>query len=142
MENKAFALKEKEAIILKDVCFARMKVMHAGEILAPEELPIHSHDCCTAGDEGNRFILETRATRASSRYRPEPEPISCQMINCFCMFSDYQPMTLDEWIKIDRKRRETNTVNGTGKRGPAALRQVVGFGSWIMLRQKKQHGGG
>ena len=54
----------------------------------------------------NRFILETRATRASSRYRPEPEPIPCNMINCFCMFSDYQPMTLDEWIKIDRKRRE------------------------------------
>ena len=27
------------------------------------------------------------------------------MINCFCMFSNYQPMTLDEWIEVDRKRR-------------------------------------
>ena len=50
MENKEFALKEKETVMLRD--------------------------------------------------------IPCNMINCFCMFSDYQPMTLDEWIKIDRKRRE------------------------------------
>ena len=32
--------------------------------------------------------------------------IPCQMINCFCMFSDYVPLTLDEWIEVDRKRRE------------------------------------
>lgn len=32
--------------------------------------------------------------------------VPCQLINCFCMYSDYQPMTLDEWIEIDRKRRE------------------------------------
>lgn len=24
--------------------------------------------------------------------------IPCQMINCFCMYSDYEPLTLDEWI--------------------------------------------
>ena len=35
------------------------------------------------------------------------EPIPMQMINCFCMYSDYKPMTLDEWIEIDKKRRET-----------------------------------
>ena len=28
------------------------------------------------------------------------------MINCFCMFSDYVPLTLDEWIEVDRKRRD------------------------------------
>ncbi len=28
------------------------------------------------------------------------------MINCFCMFSDYIPLTLDEWIQVDRERRE------------------------------------
>ena len=54
----------------------------------------------------NRFIMETRATRVMSRHSAEPEPIPCNMINCFCMFSDYQPMTLDEWIVIDRERRE------------------------------------
>jgi calcineurin-like phosphoesterase family protein len=31
--------------------------------------------------------------------------VPCQMINCFCMFSDYVPLTLDEWIEVDRKRR-------------------------------------
>lgn len=54
----------------------------------------------------NRFITETRSTLAQSRYAKQPEPIPCNMINCFCMFSDYQPMTLDEWIIIDKKRRE------------------------------------
>ena len=53
----------------------------------------------------NRFIMETRATLVKSKHAEQPEPIPCNMINCFCMFSDYQPMTLDEWIEIDRKRR-------------------------------------
>lgn len=33
-----------------------------------------------------------------------PTPI--QMINVFCLFADYEPKSLDEWIEIDRKRRE------------------------------------
>lgn len=31
--------------------------------------------------------------------------IPSNMINCFCMYSDYVPLTLDEWIENDRKRR-------------------------------------
>ena len=31
--------------------------------------------------------------------------IPCQMINCFCGFSNYTPLTLDEWIENDRIRR-------------------------------------
>ena len=34
------------------------------------------------------------------------EPVPCQMINCFCMFSDYVPLTLDEWIQTDKMRKE------------------------------------
>ena len=30
--------------------------------------------------------------------------IPCNMINCFCMYSDYEPLTLDEWIKCQDKR--------------------------------------
>ena len=30
--------------------------------------------------------------------------IPCQMINCFCMYSGYEPLTLDEWIINDKKR--------------------------------------
>lgn len=55
----------------------------------------------------NRFIRQTRETKYQSRYAEEPEPIPCQMINCFCMFSDYTPLSLDEWIEVDQKRRET-----------------------------------
>lgn len=35
----------------------------------------------------------------------EEKHIPCQMINCFCMYSDYTPLTLDEWIECDKKRR-------------------------------------
>ena len=31
--------------------------------------------------------------------------LSYARINCFCMFSNYQPMTLDEWIRADAYRR-------------------------------------
>ncbi len=36
---------------------------------------------------------------------PEEGRIPCCMINCFCMFSDYTPLTLDEWIDVDNARR-------------------------------------
>ena len=39
------------------------------------------------------------------------ETIPCQLINCFCMYSDYMPMTLDEWIEIDKKRRKNISSN-------------------------------
>lgn len=62
----------------------------------------------------HRFIRETQALKVMSRHAKEPEPIPCNMINCFCMFSNYQPMTLDEWIEIDRKRRKA--MDGTASR--------------------------
>lgn len=31
--------------------------------------------------------------------------IPCNMINCFCKYSDYEPLTLDEWIACDRERK-------------------------------------
>ena len=37
--------------------------------------------------------------------------IPCQMINCFCMFSDYVPLTLDEWIELDKKRRAKMSIS-------------------------------
>lgn len=32
--------------------------------------------------------------------------IPSNMLNCFCMYSDYTPLTLDEWIVCDRNRRQ------------------------------------
>ena len=64
----------------------------------------------------NSFIDQTRATETET-YRGDKRPIPCHMINCFCMFSDYVPLTLDEWIEKDRTRREklrseTEEING------------------------------
>ena len=53
----------------------------------------------------NQFIMQTRATMVQSKYADRPEPIPCHMINCFCMFSNYTPLTLDEWIRLDKSRR-------------------------------------
>ena len=33
--------------------------------------------------------------------------IPCQMINCFCKYSDYEPLTLDEWIECDKRRKDS-----------------------------------
>ena len=39
---------------------------------------------------------QLRHTREGVEYH-----LTCQMINCFCMYSDYTPLTLDEWIEVD-----------------------------------------
>lgn len=43
----------------------------------------------------------------------EEQLIPCHMINCFCMYSDYEPLTLDEWIALDKRRMEEKATGGT-----------------------------
>lgn len=66
----------------------------------------HVHD---TRDEAliGRFQEETRQTLVTARDGVSLKNIPCHMINCFCMFSDYMPLTLDEWIENDRVRRDT-----------------------------------
>ena len=54
----------------------------------------------------NEFIRITKETMVTSRNQTQEHPIPCNMINCFCMFSDYIPLTLDDWICLDKNRRE------------------------------------
>ena len=54
----------------------------------------------------NDFISITKEQKREVKGYDEPVEIPCQMINTFCMFSDYMPLTLDEWIEADKKRRE------------------------------------
>ena len=61
----------------------------------------------------NRFINITRSTQREIRGQEGLHPIPCNMINCFCMFSDYTPLSLDEWIEVDRIRREKLTGEDT-----------------------------
>lgn len=50
------------------------------------------------------FMMQTRNTYAFAARKTEPEPIPCNMVNCFCMYSDYIPLTLDEWIQTNETR--------------------------------------
>ncbi len=58
----------------------------------------------------DEYLVNEYTKRIAQYKRPvrdssEMVSIPCQMINCFCMFSDYVPLTLDEWILLDKKRR-------------------------------------
>lgn len=53
----------------------------------------------------NNYVRETRLQKREIKGSDEPVNIPCQMINCFCMYSDYTPLSLDEWILLDNKRR-------------------------------------
>ena len=52
-----------------------------------------------------QFQEMTRQTRITDAQGVEKN-IPCNMINCFCKYSDYEPLTLDEWIACDRQRME------------------------------------
>ena len=38
----------------------------------------------------SRFIRETKEARRVNMYTRTEEPIPCNMLNCFCMYSDYE----------------------------------------------------
>ena len=59
----------------------------------------------------NEFIRITRSTMVKSARQTKEHTIPCNMINCFCMFSDYIPLTLDDWIRLDKRRREELITN-------------------------------
>lgn len=49
-------------------------------------------------------VRQTRTVTADGSERNIP----CNMINCFCMYSDYEPWTLKEWIAYTEKRWYTD----------------------------------
>jgi hypothetical protein len=53
------------------------------------------------------------------------------MINCFCQFSDYVPLSLDEWIALDKNRRRNMDIEDMIKTGQA-LDIDVSFGDGFM----------
>ena len=58
----------------------------------------------------NEFINITRNDTYANR-DGIIKNIPCNMINCFCMFSNYEPLTLDEWIEVDAVRRKKLNEN-------------------------------
>ena len=51
----------------------------------------------------DRFIRITKQTSFLD-FEGKEKTIPCCMINCFCVFSDYAPLTLDEWIRCAENR--------------------------------------
>lgn len=49
-------------------------------------------------------VRQTRTVTADGSERNIP----CNMINCFCMYSDYEPFTLKEWIAYTEERWYTD----------------------------------
>lgn len=52
----------------------------------------------------NQFINITKNT-VYTNAQGITDNIPCHMINVFCMYSDYRPLSLEDWIKNDQKRR-------------------------------------
>lgn len=54
----------------------------------------------------DKFCEITRETMRKSAHQEVAMPIPCQMINCFCIYSDYTPLTLEEWVELNEKRMQ------------------------------------
>ena len=80
----------------------------------------------------DRFSTETRAMMRKSAHQETAQPVPCQMINCFCMYSDYTPLTLEEWIEYDQRRRNKADRQGT------LLRALDGFSPDFMSDGRRQ----
>ena len=50
-------------------------------------------------EQFQEMIRNTSVTDAQGNMRTIP----CNMLNCFCVYSDYEPLTLDEWIECHKK---------------------------------------
>lgn len=66
----------------------------------------HIHDTLDSRSL-DRHILEDRkrtVLRSDENGTEQEFHIPCNIINAFCMYSDYVPLTLDEWIRLTEKR--------------------------------------
>ncbi len=71
----------------------------------PKTYMLYGHVHNTHDEKLVDVFQQITRTMEVQNARGEKQRIPCNMINCFCMFSDYEPLTLDEWIEVDKKRR-------------------------------------
>lgn len=73
---------------------------------SPQTYMLYGHVHNTHDEElVNQFQEITRNKVIYNKIFKKEISIPCNMINCFCMFSDYTPLSLKEWISLDKKRR-------------------------------------
>jgi calcineurin-like phosphoesterase family protein len=73
---------------------------------------LHGH---VHNTQDQKFVdAYVQSVRASMYYDKDGNPAGtrpCNMINCFCMYSDYVPLSLDEWILLEENRRRKSYEN-------------------------------
>lgn len=77
----------------------------------PRTYMLHGH----VHDSTDQRLIEqfqemTRNTTTVNMQGGE-QKIPCNLINCFCKYSDYEPLTLDEWIELGQRRRNVLKSN-------------------------------
>ena len=79
------------------------RLRHNGE---PKNYMLYGHVHETRDEILMKKIIEMIG---NAQYNPigstHESTIPCNMINCFCKRSDYTPLTLNEWIKLNEKLR-------------------------------------
>ncbi len=70
---------------------------------APKTYMLYGHVHDTTDQRLMEQFQEITRNTVAANAQGEMLPIPCNMINCFCMYSDYEPLTLDEWIALDAK---------------------------------------
>lgn len=71
----------------------------------PKTYMLHGHIHKTQDQQLIDFFEEYVKSQSHVSIGGDIETIPCHFINCFCMYSNYQPMTLDEWLEIDKNRK-------------------------------------
>lgn len=83
------------------------------EVGNPKVYMLHGHIHKTQDQQYLDAYQEFVKNQIHTSIGGEKRHVPCQFINCFCMYSNYMPMTLDEWIEIDKKRRQSIDANVT-----------------------------
>lgn len=75
------------------------------ELGEPKTFMMHGHIHKTQDQQILDYFQEYVQNQDHAAIGGGMEKIPCQFINCFCMYSDYVPLTLDEWIQVTKERK-------------------------------------
>lgn len=90
---------KRKIVLMHYLIFCYNGQFRCGADGAPLTYMLHGHIHKTPDQElVDRFAQETRATVRKGAHQDEALPVPCHIINCFCMYSNYTPLTLEGWI--------------------------------------------
>ena len=72
----------------------------------PKTYMLHGHVHDTQDQRLLEQFQEITRNTLTVNAQGEKQKIPCNMINCFCMYSDYEPLTLNEWITLHDTRQK------------------------------------